>query len=142
MAFSLTSMKAYGLDINEPVRKRQCQVVEFKIAATAADVDLDIGDTAGTFWSAADDTAAGLAAKKAFADILSNAENLVSLTSYDLLKNFTPAGAAAIGAGLVKFNGTQLAPEILFNAGEGLTAYTITIVYSLKDERRAIRYGV
>ena len=138
MAFALTSLKTYGVDINEPVRKRQLQVCEFKITGTTADVDLDIGDVGGTFWTAA----ANADALKAWKDVLASAENLISLESYDLKKNFVPAGSAAIGAGLVKFNGTQLAPEILMNATEGLTSYTITFTYSLKDEAKAVRFGV
>ena len=53
MAFALTSIKAYGVEAEEPLNKDYRQFVELNITGLATDVDLDIGDyTTGTFWSA------------------------------------------------------------------------------------------
>jgi hypothetical protein len=53
MAFALTSMKAYGIEAEEPLNKDYKQFVELNITGLATDVDLDIGDyTSGTFWTA------------------------------------------------------------------------------------------
>jgi len=53
MAFSLTSMKAYGVEAEEPLNKEYKQFVELNITGLSTDTDLDIGDyTSGTFWTA------------------------------------------------------------------------------------------
>lgn len=53
MSFALTKFQAYGLYIDEAVTKKAIQRVEMTITGLAADVDLDIGDDSGTFWTAA-----------------------------------------------------------------------------------------
>lgn len=53
MAFALTSIKAYGIEAEEPLNKDYKQFLELNITGLATDVDLDIGDyTGGTFWTA------------------------------------------------------------------------------------------
>jgi hypothetical protein len=53
MAFALTSIKAYGVEAEEPLNKDYKQYLEANITGLATDIDLDIGDyTSGTFWTA------------------------------------------------------------------------------------------
>lgn len=53
MAFALTSIKAYGVEAEEPLNKDYRQFLEMNITGLATDIDLDIGDyTGGTFWTA------------------------------------------------------------------------------------------
>lgn len=53
MAFALQSIKAYGVEAEEPLNKDYRQFLELNITGLATDVDLDIGDyTGGTFWTA------------------------------------------------------------------------------------------
>lgn len=146
MAFALTSFRAFPVNVDEPITTRALQVVTLKITALAADVDLDIGDTAGTFWTAAlaDATYGTKAteAKKHMATILANAETLKSLYSFEIAKNKrVSSGPDAVATKEVKYNGTATAPEILFFAGEGITSLTVTLEYVLKPEQRSTAYA-
>lgn len=53
MAFALTKFSARGIDIAGPSYKRGIQQVVLDITGTSADIDLDLGDDSGTFWTAA-----------------------------------------------------------------------------------------
>lgn len=53
MAFALTKFSARGIDIAGPSYKRGIQQIVLDITGTSADVDLDLGDDSGTFWTAA-----------------------------------------------------------------------------------------
>lgn len=53
MTFALTAFKAYGIRTSGANRQHTHQVAELKITSANTDVDLDIGDTTGTFWTAA-----------------------------------------------------------------------------------------
>jgi hypothetical protein len=143
MAFALTSFRSYGVYIDEPITKRAVQYVHMTITALGADVDLDVGDAAGTFWTAAVADAThgtnAAKAKTAWVEILSKAKAIASMQSFEISKSKTPCGASAVGAGLVKINGTALAPEILFHTAEGITALTLNFVIELKDEHAPVR---
>ena len=145
MAFALTSFEAFPLQIDEPIQKRAVQIVRFTITAAGADVDLDFGDVAGTFWTAAiaNGTYGTFAttAKTYWTQILANSASVIDMYSFEIEKNKTPAGASAIGAGLVKYNGTALAPEILFNAAEGITALTLTVMLKLQNSKLPVTYS-
>jgi hypothetical protein len=144
MAFALTDYRAYGLDISEPVQKRAVQYFECTITAGAADVDLDIGDTAGTAWSAIDNNAIGLAAKVAFTEILGKVSRLASWSCPEIDFGFLPAnGDATPAAGYVGIvnNTAKTCPEFVFAAGEGLTSYKMVFTWTLTDGARAVRAG-
>lgn len=89
MAFALTKYEARSLDIASPTYKRGIQQVVLDITGTSADVDLDLGDDSGTFWTAAQaNTTYGELAKKALASlkrIVDQAQALVSVESQELL---------------------------------------------------------
>lgn len=144
MAFALTEYKAYGMDISEPVQKRALQVFECTITATAADVDLDIGDVAGTAWTAIDNNAIGLAAKTAFSEILGKVSRLVQASCPEIDNAFLPvygdATPATASVGRVN-NTAKTCPEYVFAAGEGLTSYNFVFIWTLKNDHRAVRAG-
>lgn len=52
MAFSLTKFRSYGIEADEALNKRNKQLAVFNITAFGTDIDLDIGDYTGTFWTA------------------------------------------------------------------------------------------
>jgi hypothetical protein len=144
MAFALTDYKAYGLDISEPIQKRAIQVFECTITAAAADVDLDIGDVAGTAWSAIDGNALGLAAKVAFTEILSKVSRLASWCCPEIEFGFLPAnGDATPAAGYVGIvnNTAKTCPEFVFAAGEGVTSYKMVFTWTLQNEMKPVRAG-
>lgn len=69
MAFALTRFEAYGVEIDEPLVKRFIQRAEMRITGANTDVDLDIGDNTGTFWTAVGATEPGATALKALKSI-------------------------------------------------------------------------
>lgn len=53
MAFALTKLRTWGDKIQSATALRGTQVVELSITQLDTDVDCDIGDATGTFWTAA-----------------------------------------------------------------------------------------
>lgn len=144
MAFALTDYKAYGMDISEPVTKRAHQIFECTITATAADVALDLGNVAGTAWSAIDNNALGLAAKTAFTEILSKVDRFAGYACPEIDFGFLPAyGDATPASGYVGIvnNTAKTCPEFVFAAGEGVTSYKFVFKWTLQNEQRAVRAG-
>lgn len=113
MAFSLTYFSSYGVYRDEPLTELAHQYARFDITALNTDVDLDIGDYSGTFWTAVGATAPGITALKAIKDINVRAKTYLSVggnsiagkaqadssyTSYVKLQSSASAGGAATEA--------------------------------------------
>lgn len=79
MAFTLTSFEAYGVYRDEPLTFLAHQYARFSITAANTDVDLDIGDYSGTFWTAVGSTVPGLTALKVIKDINVRAKTYLSV---------------------------------------------------------------
>ena len=142
MAFTLSSLKAYGLEATQPLTKRFFQVVEVNFAATAADVALDLGNPAGTFWTAV--SGANAAAFVAWKTALANSDKTVSVNCSEI---FDPkariASGAGLGAGQYKMVSTPDANfAITIQAGEGVAAGSIMIVTTLKSGLFPVQYNV
>lgn len=75
MAFSLSAFEAMPVELGGAQVRRAIQRVVFHVAGTASDVDLDLGDFSGTFWSAADGTDLGAA-------VLAEIQKIVAQVSY------------------------------------------------------------
>jgi len=84
MAFTLSKIRAYGIEAEEPVNKRYQQKLILNIAGLATDVDLDLGDYSGTFWTAVGATQPGITALKAIKDIQTLADSFVGLGATSL----------------------------------------------------------
>lgn len=82
MAFGLTRLRAYGIKGESATYKRSLQVVNMEITGTASDVDLDIGDDSGTFWTAVGKTGSGY---KALIDIINRSTCLSSFYCSELI---------------------------------------------------------
>lgn len=135
MAFALTRYSARGLNITSPVYKQGVQEVVLGITGTAADVDLDIGDDGGTFWTDAEaNTTYGELATNALASlkrIVGNSEALQAVQSQQLLDRIqiaTPAGAGEFSLAI-----QDKRPNIAFFAGDGETSYLIVLRYELNQ---------
>src|SRR5690606_10361317 len=130
MAFALDSFFADGYRYMGPGPVRSTQRVCFQISATAADVELDIGDFSGTFWTdaLADSTTGSMAAQvlEQLQRIVDKCSSTVNVFSPQL---FAIPVAAAAGAGVMEqsISPTTLLPSYEFDAGEGLTAYTVYV---------------
>lgn len=135
MAFALTKFSARGIDIAGPSYKRGIQQVVLDITATTADVDLDLGDDAGTFWAAAIANATyGALATKALAVlqvIVAQSSALVAVKSAQLLDR-VQIGTVA-GAGEYSLAVVNVRPNIAFNAADGEEAIKIVLEYELND---------
>jgi len=146
MAFAVTDYKAYGVDISEPVTKRAVQHLEMTITGLAADVDMDIGDQSGAFWTAAeaDGTygATATACKAVIADIETKAAHRISffLKGVTDLKKLIEDGGTTAGDDYY-LSGTTVMPEITIHTAEGLTSYKLHLAVALDDEERAVRAG-
>jgi hypothetical protein len=79
MTFALTKVRAYGIEAEEPINKRYQQKLILNITAANTDVDLDLGDYSGTFWTAVGATEPGITALKAIKDIQIAADSFVGL---------------------------------------------------------------
>ncbi len=79
MAFALTRAQAYGTEVEEAVNKKYKQVLILTFTAANTDVDLDLGDYAGTFWDAVDGSQPGIDALLAIKDIQTRAETFLGI---------------------------------------------------------------
>lgn len=135
MAFALTAFTARQIDIASPQYKGGIQEIVMKITGLTSDVDLDIGDAGGTFWTAAQaNTTYGEMAAKALdiMDRLSDqVDGLVAVESPQLLDRVQVASPS--GAGQYSLAIDVLGPNILFNAADGETSYLIILRYEMKS---------
>jgi hypothetical protein len=128
MAFALTQFQSYGINVVGPSQKRGIQRATLTITGLVTDVDLDIGDDSGTFWTEAQaDATYGQLATKAL-DVLQRIEDqssaLIAVKSEQLLDRLQAAAAAGTSYVLTVQNKR---PNILFAASNGETSYQIDI---------------
>lgn len=76
MAFAVTAYKAYSVQVGGPSSRQCVQHYEMVITGTTADIVLDFDDSAGTFWSAVDNSDLGLQAKTTFFQIADVVDHL------------------------------------------------------------------
>lgn len=110
MAFALTKFEAFGTEVDEALTKQFVQEAVFTMTGQNTDVDLDIGDYSGTFWTAVGGTAPGITALKAIKDIQTRARTFVHVggnaiagkaqddASYTTYTGLTSAALAGGGA--------------------------------------------
>lgn len=133
MAFALTAYSARSNEIGSVSYKKGIQQIILTITGSAADVALDLGNAAGTFWTAAlaDATYGSLAAKalESLQRISAQAIACVSVESAQILDRVQVATLTTTGQ--FKLTTGTIAPDISFNAGDGETAYYIILNYEL-----------
>jgi hypothetical protein len=135
MAFSLIAFHARGVDIAGPSYKRGIQQVVMDVVATAADVDMDIGDDSGTFWTdcLANATYGALAtqALSALQGIVAQSAALISVQSEQLIDRVqvgTPSGADEYSLAI-----QDMRPNIAVNAADGELAWKLVLTYELNN---------
>lgn len=135
MAFALTKYKQHGVGLSGPGERTTLGFVELEITGLTTDVDLDIGDDDGTFWTAAlaNSTYGAMAAQALsdLQDIVANADDLLAVKSQQLLDRVQAAAASgtAYTVGI-----EEKRPNITFAASNGETAYTIVLEYLMKEQ--------
>lgn len=131
MAFALTSFFADGERYLGPGPLKGVQRVILGITGTTADIDLDIGDDSGTFWTdAVADTTYGEMASQALTTlqkIIGQTVTWQAVYCPQIDAVYLRAAAAAASAYTLAFTNSR--PNWTFDTGEGLTAYTVIIDY-------------
>lgn len=134
MAFALTAYEARAIDIGTTTFKRGIQQVVFDITGTTADVDLDIGDSAGTFWVAAQANATyGTLAASALASLtrIAGQSTWMSWQSPQLADRVQVASLTTTGQYSLATD--TLGPDFAFNAANGETSYKIILTYEMNN---------
>lgn len=136
MAFALTSFFADGVRYSGPGPYRATQQYRFTVTAAASDVDLDLGDVTGTFWTAAQaNSTYGTMATQVLAQITRLYSQYVSVENIFVPELFgrvqvasSPTGTGQYAATL---DSTYLLPNYEFGTTGGSTAYTVFVDYLL-----------
>jgi hypothetical protein len=97
MPFAITQFRTFSRPSYEAVTAQFTQVAEFTITRAATDVQLDIGDVAGTFWTQAGagvPTAIGPQALLHWRSIVQKSRNIVSVQAAQVFETKTKVTAA------------------------------------------------
>lgn len=136
MTFALTSFFADGVRYSGPGPIRAVQKYAFTVTAAATDVDLDLGDATGTFWTAA--KANGTYGTMA-TQVLTQIQRLDA--QYTAVSNlFTPeiasftkvSSLSATGTYTLDISASPKLPDYTFYTGGGTTAYTVFVDYLME----------
>jgi hypothetical protein len=147
MAFALTNAKLYKVDTSSPIDKRGLQAVELTITRGSSDTDLDIGDTAGTFWAdAIADATYGDQAQKcldAYKTISGEIEAVASceVTAANGFLLRVASVSAVTQYQLV--NGAtfpEVEPEIVLNSGAAPATLKVTLLLSLFSDKNTVDF--
>lgn len=135
MSFALTSFFADGVRFSGPGLIRATQQYQFNITAAATDVDLDIGDVTGTFWTAAiANTTYGEMATQVLAQVNRLYSQFSSVKQVFVPQLFDRIQVASSPTGVQftqELDSTTLLPNYGFGASQGETAYTVFVEYML-----------
>lgn len=129
MTIALTRVTANAIPFKGPTRKRGIQVLEIEFTAAATDVDLDIGDRDGTFWTAVDKAA--VLAK--IENVLANCNSFLCVKSPQLADRLQTAAAGGNGEFALAIE--DKLPNLTVNAADGETAWELHIELSMKRDK-------
>lgn len=135
MAFALTSFTADGTRFMGPGPYRAVETYVFTVTGLTTDVDFDLGDYAGQFWTdAVADTTYGEMATQVLAQLQRLDANYVATKSVYVpeLADRIQAAAASGSAYTLSLDSTSLLPIYTFAASNGETSYTVFVEFLLK----------
>lgn len=136
MAFALSSVQVYGIEAEEALNNRYSQRMILHITAANTDIDLDLGDYSGTFWTAVGGTSPGSVALLAIKQIQELADGLLAIGGNPIRGKIQVASAANAGEYSVAMNGTNdNLPDILFDSGDAPTDYFLILDWILKPQQ-------
>lgn len=130
MAIALTKFRAYGEYNTDTTVVKGIQCAKFVITAAAADVDYDINDFTGNFWTAVSATDVGAGVKAWMRSHYLGLEALVAVEG-DFVETYLRAAAAGVGAYTQAV--TSALPDVQFNAADGPTSMVLILKWSLAD---------
>lgn len=135
MSFALVAFHARGVEITSPSNKRGIQQVVLDITATANDVDLDIGDDGGTFWTAAiaDATYGDLAteALEILQSIVAQSAAFMSCSSQQMIDRVQVASLTTTGQYTLAVQDSR--PNIAVDAADGETSWKLILTYEMDN---------
>ncbi len=135
MAFALTKAEFRSVEFQNPSFKRGIQEIRLYVTGANTDIDLDIGDIAGTFWVAAvaNTTYGAMAAL-----VLEQLQAVVASSSFfrgfscpELQCSAYVQAASSPGATQYSLTTDDYGPDILLASGSAPTAYNIILQYEL-----------
>jgi hypothetical protein len=143
MTRAISSYKAYGMYIDEPITTRAHQVLVLNITQANSDLTMDLAAIAGTFWAEADADATGAAALAALTQIIQKSEARVSWCAPAIqdAKVQLAAGGTLADASEYKITTTSIVPSLLFFTAGAPTAVQLVLVTVLSAQERAVRAG-
>lgn len=135
MAFALTKAEFRSVCFQNPSYKKGIQEVVLTITGANTDIDLDIGDSGGTFWTAAQaDATYGTMA----ANVLTKLQEVVAQADYlkawecpQLQATAYIQVASAPGASQYSLTTDTYGPNILLQSGSAPTSYKVHLFYEL-----------
>lgn len=130
MAIVLTKFQAYGEHATDTVSTRGLQCAKFVITAAAADVDYDISDFTGNFWTAVSATDVGAGVKDWMRSHYQGVEALVAVEG-SFVQSYLRG--AAVGAGVYTQAISNDLPDFAFNAADGPTSIVLILKWTLAD---------
>lgn len=137
MAFALTRLRAWGNKIQTESPLRGEQFVELRLTGANTDVDCDIGDDAGVFWTdaLADATYGDLAAAAltTLQAIVAQAAQLTAVESAELITRTKVLVADVDAASEYAITVVNDRPNILFITTDAPTAWKVQLRYTLDD---------
>ena len=77
MAFAITSAKAFGTEISEPLTQRFTQIFQITVTAGSSDLVYAIGDLTSQFWT----DVANATYKQLWSNIQAKADTIVALSA-------------------------------------------------------------
>jgi hypothetical protein len=134
MAFALTGFESTSAPIQGNSQKRGLQIATLYITGLVTDVDLDLGDDSGTFWTdAIANSSTGAMASIVLSllkQIEARATALLTIDSEQLLDRIQAAAPAGTS---YQISIQNKRPNILFAAGNGETVYQIQLTWLLQN---------
>ena len=138
MAFQMLRAHFYASEGSKAVSPGTLQTCEMVITGAAGDVDLDLDDFSGTFWTAAlaDATygAVALLIKKALQNVAKSVASTHHVGgNFILYRPRVPAGAeaAATGAYSANYNNTTKLPNFTFDTANGPQGTNIIVTWDM-----------
>jgi hypothetical protein len=139
MAFAVTAVECYGKEIDEPLTKKFEQTMVLSYTAANTDVDCDLGDYTGTFWTAAGGSAAGATALKSIKAIQIRAQQFAKLGGEALLDRVQGTSAAS-GVYTAAMDGTNThIPNLTFHSTTAPTSAKLILTWVLKDNEPPVK---
>lgn len=136
MAFALSKANAYQLKNWSSGFRQNVQVIELTITRANTDTDLDLFDSAGTFWTAVGSSDVGKLAKDTLTPIFSQ---VAFILGCEVIGNAAPLIRVASAPGATSYvlgnEGTypEVKPVITLVSGSGATSLKIALLLSLND---------